>query len=175
MRLTNSTFSYTYRLSNPCHGAATVTMISKALFTVFFVLLFSSLAVAEILSVKGDGVNLRTEPSSSSPVKWEYGKGFPLKILQRKGEWCKVSDFEQDTGWIHASVLSKNRYVIVKVNKNSNKNINIRKGPSTKEKIVGRAFYGVVLQLLEKKKDWVKVRHESGLEGWVATNLLWGL
>ena len=150
-------------------------MISRTIFTILFLLTALLPAMAEMLSVKGTDVNLRTEPNTQSPIKWKYGTGFPLKVIERKGDWVKVSDFEQDTGWMSRSLLSKTPYVIVRVNKNTNKSINIRKGPSTNTEIVGKAFYGVVFQVIERKKDWVRVRHESGLEGWVSVNLLWGL
>jgi len=60
------------------------------------------------------------------------------------------------------------------VNKNSKKSINIRQSSSLTANIVGKAYYGVVFQRLEVKSGWVKVRHESGLEGWVKATLLWG-
>jgi len=150
-------------------------MMCRTILAVLFLLLISLPAMAEVLSVKGASVNLRTEPNTKSTIKWQYGSGFPLKILQKQGEWVKVTDFEQDTGWINRSLLSTTPHVIVKVNKNTKKNINIRKGPSTKTEIVGKAFYGVVFEVLERKKDWVKVRYEIGLEGWISANLLWGL
>lgn len=150
-------------------------MILRTIFAVLFLLLMSLPAIAEILSVKGASVNLRAEPNTKSAIKWQYGSGFPLKIMEKRGDWVKVSDFEQDTGWINRSLLTTTPHVIVKVNRNTKKNINIRKGPSTRTEIVGKAFYGVVFQVIERKKEWVRVRHESGLEGWISANLLWGL
>jgi SH3-like domain-containing protein len=149
-------------------------MIIRMLPVLLLVLFLAQSAMAEFLSVKGDNVNLRTKPDTLSPVKWEYGKGFPLKVLERKGEWVKVADFEEDTGWINRSLLSSTPHVIVNVNKNSKKSINIRQSSSLTANIVGKAYYGVVFQRLEVKSGWVKVRHESGLEGWVKATLLWG-
>ncbi|SHO42997.1 SH3 domain-containing protein [Desulfopila aestuarii] len=149
--------------------------VISSVLALFLLLLFSLPVMAEVLSVKGTRVNLRTEPNTNSTIKWQYGSGFPLKIIEKKGDWVKVSDFEQDSGWINRSLLSSTPHAIVKVNKNTNKKINIRKGPSTKTDIVGKAFYGVVFEVIERKEDWVRVRHESGLEGWISSNLLWGL
>lgn len=149
-------------------------MTNRILFFLLLFLFSAHIVMAEILSVKGDNVNLRAEPNTSSNVKWEYGKGFPLKIVQKKGDWLKVSDFEKDTGWIHRSMLTKTPHVIVNVNKNSTRNINIRSGPSSSSAIVGKAYYGVVFEKLEVKSGWIKVRHETGLIGWVKGTLLWG-
>ena len=132
-------------------------------------------SAAEMASVKGSNVNLRNEPSTNSTVKWEYGHGFPLKILAVDGDWAKVADFEKDTGWIHKSLLSDTPYVIVNSFKNSNRSVNIRQDPTTSSKIVGKAYYGVVFQVLEQKPEWVKIKHESGLTGWIYAKLIWGL
>ena len=143
---------------------------------IFFCLfLFSSVPVfAEMMSVKGNKVNLRTGPGIQYKVKWEYGNGFPLLILQKKGHWVKVKDFEGDTGWIYRKLLVDKPMMIVKVNKNRKNKINIRNKPGFDGKIIGKAYYGVVFSTLQQKAGWVKVRHESGLEGWIKRNLLWG-
>lgn len=143
--------------------------------TVAFFTLFSVTSHAlDMMSVNTESVNLRNGPGKSYDIKWEYGKGFPLIVVSRKGEWVKVKDFENDTGWIFKSLLSKRGHMIVKVNKNRNKKINIRSGPGTRNRIVGKAYYGVVFETLEQKNGWAKVKHESGLVGWIKRSLLWG-
>jgi len=152
-----------------------ITHAKHIIFTIVLIAFTASFATAQILSVKGNNINLRVEPSTASTVKWQFSHGFPVQIIERKGDWVKVSDFEQDVGWIYGSLLSEKPYVIVRAHRNSKTKINIRKGPSTKTTVVGKAFYGVVFEVLEKKDNWVKVRHESGLEGWVSANLVWGI
>lgn len=129
---------------------------------------------AKMVSVKGDKVNLRKGPGINYGIKWEYGSGFPLRVVTKKGSWVNVKDFEGDTGWIHNSLITYNPQVIVKVNRNKNQKINIRSGPSTKYKVVGKAYYGVVFKNLGKKSGWIQVEHESGLKGWIKSNLVWG-
>lgn len=128
----------------------------------------------KMVSVAGEKVNLRQGPSTRYPVIWELGKGFPLKVLERKGSWYKVADFENDVGWIYKSLVSRKPHLVVKVNKKNKKRINVRSGPGTNYKIVGKAEYGVVFETLERGKGWVKVRHEKGLTGWIKRSLLWG-
>jgi SH3-like domain-containing protein len=142
------------------------------LFLVFFML--TNTSYAEMLSIKGKKVNLRSGPGTNYDVKWEYGSGFPLKIISKKGDWYKVKDFENDTGWVSKSLLVKRPHMIVKVNKKKDKKINIRSGPGKKYRIVGKAYYGVVFQTLEQRAGWAKVKHETGLEGWIKRTLLWG-
>ena len=128
----------------------------------------------KMVSVSGEKVNLRQAPSTQSPIIWELGKGFPLKVIGSKGNWLKVSDFENDVGWVYKSLVSRKPHLVVKTNRNSRVRVNIRSGPGTKYKIVGKAEYGVVFETLERGDGWVKVRHEKGLTGWIKRSLLWG-
>ncbi len=144
------------------------------LFLLIVLILLTTPVCAEMLSITADGVNLRSGPGTNFEIKWEYGKGFPLKVVSKKGDWYKVSDFENDSGWIFKSLLSQKGHMIVKVNKKRSKKINIRSGPGTNFKIVGKAYYGVVFETVEQKDGWAKVKHETGLEGWIKRSLLWG-
>ncbi len=145
-----------------------------SLFTITLLSFISTVVMAEMLSVKGDKVNIRSGPGKKYRVRWEYGDGFPLKVLKKKGKWVQVKDFEGDSGWVYKNLLVNKPRMIVKANRNKNKNINIRKEPGTAKKIIGKAYYGVVFATVEQKSGWVKVRHESGLEGWIKRSLLWG-
>ena len=127
-----------------------------------------------MVSVAGEKVNLRQSPSTQSPVLWELGQGFPLKIIGRKGKWLKVSDFESDVGWIHEDLVARKPHLIVKIGKNKKTRINVRSGPGTNYEIIGKAEYGVVFETLARQSGWVKVRHEDGLIGWIKRSLLWG-
>ncbi len=149
-------------------------MLRYICLTLIFFFFVSGNSYGKMLSVAGNKVNLRSGPGLKYSVKWEYGTGFPLKVKTRKGKWVKVEDFEQDTGWISSSLLNEKPHMIVKINKKKNKKINVRSGPGTNYKIVGKAYYGVVFKTLEQKKGWAKVKHESGLIGWIKRSLLWG-
>ena len=127
-----------------------------------------------MVSVAEEKVNLRKGPSTQYPIIWELGKGFPLRVIGSQGNWYKVSDFESDVGWIYKDLVFKKPHLIVKINKKSKARINIRSGPGTKYSVVGKAEYGVVFETLERGDGWVKVKHETGLTGWVKRSLLWG-
>ena len=141
-------------------------------FLVFFYLLFIKTCQAEMLTVKGSKVNMRSGPGLTYPIIWEYYDGFPFKVLKKKGKWVKVRDFEKEEGWIHKSYLVNKPSMIVKIK--SKGKVNIRSGPGKEFKKVGEAYYGVVFESVKRKSGWEKIRHESGLVGWVKRNLLWG-
>lgn len=146
------------------------------LISICFVIFSSSISVAalKMVSVSGTDVNLRSGPGTNYSIKWKYGRGFPLKVISQKGNWLKVEDFESDIGWLHKSLTSKTGHLIVKVNKGTNQKVNIRSGPGTKYAIVGKAYYGVVFKTITQQRGWAKIKHESGIEGWVKRSLLWG-
>jgi len=128
----------------------------------------------KMVSVGGEKLNMRKGPSTRYSVKWELGKGFPLRVIGSQGNWLKVSDFESDVGWVYKNLVNNSPHLIVKVNKKSKQRANIRSGPGTKYKIIGKAEYGVVFKTLKRGDGWVKVQHEDGLTGWVKRSLLWG-
>lgn len=122
-----------------------------------------------MVSVAAEKVNLRSGPSTNTSVLWEYGKGYPLQVKASKGQWYKVIDFENDVGWVYKKLVNRTPHMIVKKNR-----VNIRSGPSSKYKLVGKADYGVVFKTLEQQKGWAKIQHENGLIGWIRRDLVWG-
>jgi len=124
---------------------------------------------AEYVSVTKDGVNVRTGPSTSNPVYMELFEGYPLKVVDKKGDWFKITDFENDSGWIYSPLVEKRDTVIV----NASSRANMRSGPGTGNAIVATLERGVVLELLERRNKWVRVKHASGTQGWIYAPLVW--
>lgn len=124
---------------------------------------------AEMVSIRSDQVNMRSGPSTSSKALWELKKGYPLKVMSRKGAWVKVKDFENDQGWIFSQLTAKTPYHIVK-----SRTANIRSGPGTQFKVIGQVSNGDLLRTQAKRTSWVQVKAEDGVKGWVSRSLLWG-
>lgn len=131
------------------------------------VVLLSTAFGAEYVSVVKDGVNLRSGPNTGTEILYELPNNYPLEVLAREGQWLKVSDYEGDKGYIFESLVSKTAYVIVKA-----KDCNVRSGPSTKDRIVGKAVKDVIFKKIEQKGDWIQVGHPN-LTGWVHKDLVW--
>lgn len=132
--------------------------------------LTTSLASAQsMVSVKGSTLNMRDGPGTSTTVLWELKRGYPLQVTQRKGSWLKVRDFEGDTGWVARSLTGNTPHHVVKA-----KLANVRSGPGTQHRIVGKVDYGQLLRTREKRADWVRVERNEGPGGWIARQLLWG-
>ena len=83
----------------------------------FLLIFFSNLSFASedhfFLSLKKNEVNLRQGPSMEYPIKLIYKKKYlPVLILDKSGPFRKIKDFENNTGWIHIILLSKQKSAI---------------------------------------------------------------
>lgn len=143
---------------------------SFALLAAWSLLVFSQATSAQsMVSVDRNTVNLRSSASTNSTILFELGKGYPLQLISRKGNWLEVRDFENDRGWIHRPLVGTTPHLVVKVN-----SANIRSAPNTNSRILGKVEYGELLRTLDRRSQWVRVQQESGAQGWVSRALLWG-
>jgi len=144
--------------------------VQKGIIAAAIVLLsVSSAGAATYVSVKGDNINVRTGPGTNNQVSMELFKGYPLQVLETKGDWLRIIDYEKDKGWVHKSLVVDGNTVIV----NGTKSVNMRSEPSTNSTIIANVDRGVVLTKLESRGKWLKLKHSSGLIGWIYKPLLW--
>jgi len=121
------------------------------------------------LSLKNEEVNLRTGPSFDHPVKLIYKKKYlPVLILDKFETWREIKDFENNSGWIHISQLSKKKT-----------GINIReysilyKNSTIYSKPIAKLEKGRLVIIKKCKPKWCKI--ETGdYKGWIIKKNLWG-
>ncbi len=144
--------------------------INTATFLVFLIFMAVEAQAFKMVSVSVDLLNMRSGPGAKYEVLWQLGKGYPLMIQGSRGDWYKVVDYENDTGWVHKDYVNREPHLIVKKNL-----INIRSGKGTKYRVVRQAKKGVVFKTMDRARGWVKVKHEGeNVTGWVKRSLLWG-
>ena len=145
--------------------------ISKVFF-IYIVVFFSLLSIAEesyYLTLRNDKVNLRQGPSLNYPIKLVYKKKFlPILIQDKSGNFRKVLDHENNTGWIHISQLSKKKAAIV-----SNEELLVFKNPTVYSKPLVILEKGRLCIIKKCKEDWCKVEIDK-FSGWVKKDGLWG-
>lgn len=124
---------------------------------------------ANMVSVKGSTLNMRSGPGTQHAVVWELKQGYPLQVQKRQGQWLQVRDFEGDTGWVARSLTGRTPHHIVK-----SKVANVRSAPNTQSRVLGKATYGELVRTREKKAGWVRVERTDGPSGWISKKLLWG-
>lgn len=124
----------------------------------------------ELVSVRNAGTPLQASPEANSEVLWKLQTGFPLQVLERKGNWLKVQDFEGDSGWVAGEATGSTAYHVVRV-----KAANLRAGPGTDHAKIGMANYGDVLRTSLRQGNWVEVQNPRGKgTAWIASSLIWG-
>ena len=132
----------------------------------------SGLPLPRFVSIAGHEVNLRTGPGLQYPIDWVYHlKGLPLEIIAEYKTWRKVRDWEGAQGWVHQTMLSGKRTVII-----TNGPHPIHKSPDGASPTVARAETGVVGELLkcEEKSTWCRV-NADGFAGWLKREHFWGI
>lgn len=129
----------------------------------------SGLPVPRMVSLKSEEVNMRTGPGTRYPIKWVYqSKGQPMEVIEEFEYWRKIKDFSGEVGWVHKSMLSGRRTVIV-----SAKDAIFHHRMDAESPAIFRAKEGVIGELLECHDGWCRVQVE-GIKGWVADGDIWG-
>ena len=66
------------------------------------------------VSLGSDRVNVRTGPGVRYPVAWRFvRRGLPVEIIAEYELWRKIRDRDGAEGWVHKSLLSGRRTVVV--------------------------------------------------------------
>lgn len=141
-------------------------MISIALLVSFSVPQTAS--AEERISVDSKIANLRSGPGTENQVLWQVERFHPLIIVEKKGVWCRVKDFEGDTAWLHKSLISSTRSVITVKAK-----CNVRSGPGTDNPVIFTTERGVPFKVIKTKGNWLNIQHADGDTGWIHNSLVW--
>jgi len=140
----------------------------------FFLILFcfsdsSANENKKFLSLKNNEVNLRQGPSFEYPIKLTYKKKYlPIMILDKSETWRQIKDFENNSGWIHISQLSKKKSAI-----NIKNNSLLYKKPTIFSKPLAKLEIGRLVLIKKCKLKWCKIT-SGDYGGWIFKNTLWG-
>ena len=122
------------------------------------------------VSLKAERANLRVGPGRRYPIEWVYTRpGLPLLVIANFDQWRWVRDHEGTKGWMHKSLLSTHRTVLVMEGVQT-----VHERPLSGSPAVLRAEAGVVADLLGCEEGWCRIAL-AGEEGWVRETALWGV
>ena len=77
----------------------------------------TNLPIPRYVSIKTDECNVRRGPSLNHRIDWVFQrKGMPVEVTAEHGHWRRVRDRDGEGGWVHYSLLSGVRTVIVEEN-----------------------------------------------------------
>ena len=137
-----------------------------------FLLFFSNINAnenKEFLTLKNIEVNLRQGPSFEYPIKLVYKKKYlPVIIIDKSETWRQIKDFENNSGWIHISQLSRRKSGI-----NIKNNSIIYKKPTIYSKPIAKLEVGRLVLIKKCKIKWCKIS-TGGYIGWIFKDSLWG-
>lgn len=130
----------------------------------------TNLPIPRYVSMKAAEGNVRRGPSLTHRIDWVYKrKDLPLMITAEHGHWRRVEDIDGAGGWVHYSLLSGVRTVIVET-----QDLALRMKPSDEAPVNAMAQRHVVARLGACLPDWCRIR-AGGYRGWAKKAALWGV
>lgn len=130
----------------------------------------TNLPLPRFVSLKSSEGNVRRGPSLEHRIDWVFRhRDQPLRVTAEFGHWRRVEDHEGQGGWIHYSLLSGVRMVLVTEAKTE-----LRASPDEKAQINAIAEEGVLGRLGPCTVDWCEIK-AGGEKGWVQKLRLWGV
>ena len=128
------------------------------------------LPVPRFVTLAPNEVNLRTGPGIRYPIRLVVRKqGLPVEVIREFDVWRQVRDREGDEGWVHKSMLSGRRSVIL-----TGATQTILRKPEEDARPVVRLEPGVVAALETCREDWCEIA-VGGFSGWARRDNLWGV
>ncbi len=156
-------------------------MFKAVIFTISFIITanFASADVGSVTgfeiprfaSLKSNKVNVRTGPGKRYPIDWVFTrKHMPVKIIAEYDNWRKIRDWEGYEGWVHQSLISGRRSVMIK----GQEGFILRREANYTAAPVVKVMPSVAVYLEQCKEGWCEVDAE-GYSGWINYEYLWGL
>lgn len=122
------------------------------------------------VSLKGGEGNARRGPGLTHRIDWVFTtKSTPLRVTAEFENWRRVEDFEGFGGWVHFTLLSVSRTVLI-----TEDMAQFRKLPDPNAPVSFQAERGVLARLLECHIDWCRVAAD-GERGWAPKSVMWGV
>jgi SH3-like domain-containing protein len=151
-------------------------MLIRFLIIIFYGAIFASQGqlLPRFVSLRSASINMHVGPGNNYPIEWRFVcQGLPVEIIAEFDTWRRVRDHQGTEGWVHKSLLSGKRTIIVMGSIQS-----LHGKPDAQSEIVARIEPGVVATILETQPNWCKIeiRNDQGrFKGWVSRKHVWGL
>lgn len=130
----------------------------------------TNLLMPRYVSLKASEANARRGPSLSHRIDWVFKKkGMPLEIYGEYDNWRRVRDAEGAGGWIHYSLLSGVRSIII-----TSSMANLYRKSDQNSMIMARIEQNYIADLGKCIKDWCEI--DAGkYDGWIKKTDIWGV
>lgn len=130
----------------------------------------TNLPLPRFVSLKANEGNIRRGPSLTHRIDWVFTRrDLPLEITAEHGHWRRVRDRDGVGGWIHYSLLSGTRTVIVETDL-----LDLHAQPDPASEVLARLERGVIARIDKCAPDWCRLSAD-GYRGWSPKSHLWGV
>ena len=130
----------------------------------------TNLPLPRYVSMKSGEANVRRGPSLTHRIDWVFTrKDMPLEITAEHGHWRRVRDRDGLGGWVHYSLLTGTRTVIVEKDL-----LSLHARPDAQTPVSARLEAGVIARLGECTLEWCRLS-AGGFKGWAVKSALWGV
>ncbi len=130
----------------------------------------TNLPVPRFVSMKASKGNVRRGPSLTHRIDWVFKRrDMPLRITAEHGHWRRVEDRDGMGGWVHYSLLSGTRTVLVEKDM-----LSLHARPDANAPITAALELGVVARLGDCGEEWCELR-SGGFKGWAPKARVWGV
>lgn len=140
------------------------------IFLVISIFFTSNILASEeyFLTLRNDKVNLRQGPSFDYPIKIFYKKKYlPVIVQDKSGNFRKIRDHENNTGWIHVSQLSKKKASITIID-----DVLVFKNSTVFSKPIVVIEKGKLCLIIKCVNEWCKIKVNNYV-GWIKSSSLW--
>ena len=130
----------------------------------------TGLEIPRFVSLRSNKVNLRTGPGRRYPIDWVLVyQNMPVEIISEFKVWRKVRDWQGSIGWVHQSLLSGRRWVIV-----HHHQILLRADPRPDAAVVAKISKKSLGRLKTCRGPWCRITF-SKYTGWTKRSNIWGI
>jgi SH3-like domain-containing protein len=130
----------------------------------------TNLPLPRYVSLKAKEANVRRGPSLTHRIDWVFQRrDMPLQVVAEYGHWRRVIDRDGQGGWVHYTMLSGVRTVIVDQDR-----LALRVKPTDTAAERAELELNVIARLGPCEADWCELT-AGGYTGWAHKSVLWGV
>lgn len=130
----------------------------------------TNLPLPRFVSIRASEANVRRGPSLTHRIDWVFKRqDMPVEITAEYGHWRRIRDRDGAGGWVHYSLLSGVRTVIIDQDM-----LDIHRRADKTSQVMAKLELGVIARLDECLPDWCRLR-VAGYTGWAPKSAIWGV
>jgi SH3-like domain-containing protein len=130
----------------------------------------TNLPLPRFVSLKADEANARRGPGTDHRIDWVFKRrDMPLQVIAEFSNWRRVADRDGAGGWVHYTLLSGVRTVLIEDDMTA-----LRAQPDAEAPANAYAEAGVIARLGDCVSGWCRLTAGSA-RGWAEAGALWGV